>query len=214
MPSPMPAGQYSHAAQAWHASFSPFVVFVDGLSVGYCSVSPSTVLVPVLAIAPCLLLLYWSQCWLLLRVSFYSVDGLLALEAQFTVQRFADRLPLNGANHTMKWWCGCKPDCHLRSYNKPMCAWIKTEVEEHVWWGRACPDYEQNFVVCCILIIHNYIKFDVHFFFCICIYIHIYINIVLFRVFLYHFCWPFPLVSTKNCLSCLLIIVLLYSALV
>ena len=54
-----------------HRSFSPFVVLVDGPSVGYCSVSPSTVLVPVLAIAPCLLLLYWSQCWLLLSVSFY-----------------------------------------------------------------------------------------------------------------------------------------------
>ena len=47
MPSPMPASQYSHAAQA---SFSPFVVLVDGLL------------------------------------------ALEALEAQFTVQRFADRL--------------------------------------------------------------------------------------------------------------------------
>ena len=46
----MPASQYSHAAQAWHASFSPFVVLVDGLR------------------------------------------ALEALEAQFTVQRFADRL--------------------------------------------------------------------------------------------------------------------------
>jgi len=55
MPSPMPAGQYSHAAQAWHAS----------------------ILFP------------------LCSVGRWSVDGLLALEAleaQFTVQHFADRL--------------------------------------------------------------------------------------------------------------------------
>ena len=70
MPSPMPASQsvnaalsaaerekYSHAAQAWHASFSPFVV---------------------------------------------SVDGLLAREAWFTVQHFADWLSTNGANYTAK----------------------------------------------------------------------------------------------------------------
>ena len=35
--------------------------------------------------------------------------------------------------------------------DKLLCAWIKTEVEEwyqHVWWGRPCPDYELDFVVC------------------------------------------------------------------
>ena len=65
----MPARQYSHAAQAWHASLSPFVVLVDGHGL-------------------------------------LALEALEALEAQFTVQHFVDRLSINWSkpyNEVMVW---------------------------------------------------------------------------------------------------------------
>ena len=92
--------KYVQAALARHASFSPFVL---------------------------------------------SVDGLMACEARFVVQRFADKL-------FIKWR---KPYCEvigwvqtrlsfaiLRATNR--CVWVENKVEEWSWngrWGR-CGNYE------------------------------------------------------------------------
>ena len=84
--------KYSHAAQARHASFSPFVV---------------------------------------------SVDGLLAREARFTVQRFADRLSTKWSkpySEVMGWLQTRLSFAIFRATNQYVrgsrLKWIKTEVEE------------------------------------------------------------------------------------
>ena len=126
--------KYSYAAQAWHASFSPFVVLVDGL---------------------------------------------LAQEARFTVQRFADRLSNKWSKpySEVMGWLQTRPSfAILRATNQCVCGLRSGGVVSAWRWGRPRPDYKLD-SACCLFSFFSLL---------LSLYICIY---TCKRYILYHFCW-------------------------